>query len=57
MLTVIGSDDPFAEGFLADMEGYAALGVEQVWVGPTGPDPAGWVGRVCEEVLPRLREI
>jgi F420-dependent oxidoreductase-like protein len=57
MLTVIGSDDPFADGFLADMEGYAALGVEQVWVGPTGPDPAGWVSRVCEEVLPRLRAI
>jgi hypothetical protein len=28
-----------------------------VWVGPTGPDPAGWFSRVCEEVLPRLREI
>lgn len=55
--TIIGSDDPLDDGFLASMEGYAALGVEQVWVGPTGPDPAGWVSQVCEQVLPRLTEL
>jgi len=57
--TVITGGDPFAAGFLPEMEPYAALGIEQVWVGP-GPaesDPAGWVERVCGQVLPRLSEL
>lgn len=55
--TVIGSADPFAEDFLSTMGEYAALGVTQVWTGPNGDDPAGWVSQVCEQVLPRLREV
>jgi hypothetical protein len=55
--TVITGDDPFADGFLASMESYAALGIEQVAITPNDPDPVGWVSRVCEDVLPRLREL
>ncbi len=55
--TVITGDDPFAPAFLPRMEAYARLGVEQVWVGPSGPDPAAWTARLCEQVLPRLREV
>lgn len=55
--TMITGDDPFDPGFLALMEEYAALGIEQVAIGPNDPDPVGWVTRVCEEVLPRLREL
>jgi hypothetical protein len=36
------------------MEGYASLGIGQVWVSPGGPDPAGWVADVAERVVPRL---
>jgi F420-dependent oxidoreductase-like protein len=57
--TVIAGGDPFGEQFLPEMEEYAALGVDQAWVGP-GPavdDPAAWVTQVCEQVLPRLREL
>jgi len=39
------------------MEQYAKLGVEQVALTPAGPDPAGWVGRLGERVLPRLAEL
>jgi F420-dependent oxidoreductase-like protein len=55
--TMITGDDPFGGGFLASMEEYAALGIEQVAITPSTPDPVGWVTRVCEEVLPRLREL
>ena len=48
-------NDP--DGFLAAMERYARLGVTRVGFGPTGPDPAGEVARVCETVFPRLKEI
>ncbi|MFA7322926.1 MAG: LLM class F420-dependent oxidoreductase [Candidatus Nanopelagicales bacterium] len=43
--------------FLSSMETYASMGVEQVWVSPTGPDPAAWVARFTEQVVPRLSEI
>ena len=39
------------------MEAYAALGIDQVWVMPPAEDPVGFVGRLCEEVLPRLRDL
>ena len=55
--TVLSGDDPLGAGFPATMAAYAALGVEQVWVSASGPDPAGWVRRVTEEVLPRLAEM
>jgi F420-dependent oxidoreductase-like protein len=54
--TIIFGADPLADvdGFLAAMEGYASLGIGQVWVSPGGPDPAGWVADVTERVVPRL---
>ncbi|MEP7089553.1 MAG: LLM class F420-dependent oxidoreductase [Nocardioidaceae bacterium] len=58
--TVITATDPFDPAFLPAMEEYAGLGVEQVWLGPgrdSGAAPDVWVGRVCEQVLPRLAEL
>ena len=55
--TVLSGDDPLGAGFPATMAAYAALGVEQGWVSATGPDPAGSVRRLAEEVLPRLAEM
>jgi hypothetical protein len=57
--TVTGGPDPLTDvdGFLTAMDGYAELGIDQVWVGPSGPDPAGWVSQITEKVLPRLRDI
>jgi F420-dependent oxidoreductase-like protein len=48
-------NDP--DGFLSAMEQYARLGVTRVGFAPMGPDPAAEVARVCETVLPRLRQI
>ncbi|CAA9574703.1 MAG: FIG00825713: hypothetical protein [uncultured Thermomicrobiales bacterium] len=57
--TIIGGADVLGDvdGFLRSMEGYAAMGIDQVWTGPTGPDPAASVTRLAEQVLPRLREL
>ena len=57
--TVVVGEDPLEDldGFLTLMEQYAALGIDQVWVGPQADDPAGSVRRLCDEVLPRLEQI
>ena len=57
--TVIVGEDPLADtdAFLRQMEAYAALGIDQVWVGPGSADPEGSVTTLCEQVLPRLAEI
>lgn len=57
--TIITGSDPLgdADAFVADMEEYARLGIEKVWVGPPGPEPAAWVERVTEKIVPRLREL
>ena len=54
--TIIFGADPLqdVDGFFAAMERYAALGISQVWLSPAGADPAGWVSRVTEQVVPRL---
>jgi F420-dependent oxidoreductase-like protein len=54
-----GATDPLGapEAFLQTMETYAAMGVDLVEIVPAGPDPAGFVGDVCEKLLPRLAEI
>ena len=59
MATMIHGSDPLDEvdRFLAGMEEYAALGIEQVWVSARPPDPVAWVSRICEQVLPRLRDV
>ncbi len=57
--TTIVGEDPLDDvgAFLRQMEAYAALGIDQVWVGPRADDPAGSVERLCTEVLPRLEQI
>jgi F420-dependent oxidoreductase-like protein len=57
--TIIYSADPLedVDDFLAAMEEYADLGIGQVWVSAVGPDPAGWVARVGERVVPGLTEV
>ena len=45
------------ELFLRQMEVFSAMGVDEVWVSPPGPDPAEWVERFAAQVVPRLREI
>lgn len=46
-----------ADGFLADMEGYATLGVDTVVVSPPTADPVGWTTDLVEKVLPRLADL
>ena len=48
---------PDVDAFLRQMEAYAAMGVDQVWVSPIGPDPAAWVEHFTAQVVPRLRDI
>ena len=57
--TLITADDPFDGSFRSKMAEYAALGIEQVWVGPGTDidDPAGWVTDLTERVLPGLAEL
>ncbi|WP_045824858.1 LLM class F420-dependent oxidoreductase [Williamsia herbipolensis] len=57
--TIITATDPLTDtdAFLAEMERYAALGVGQVFVGPSSDDPAGWVESVVQQVKPRLDAI
>lgn len=48
-----------AEGaaFVELMAGFAAVGVEEVRIMPTGDDPVGWISRFGENVVPGLREL
>jgi F420-dependent oxidoreductase-like protein len=57
--SIISGADPLADpdDFLAQMRVYAQLGVDKVWVTPTGDQPAGWVEQVCTLVVPALREL
>lgn len=57
--TILAFSDPFADvgAFLAAMEEYARLGVELVELMPLVPDPAAWVKRLGEEVVPKLGDI
>jgi F420-dependent oxidoreductase-like protein len=57
--TMIAASDPLADvdAFLTNMEAYARLGIDQIWMSPPAPDPAGWVTEVTEKVLPRLAEL
>jgi F420-dependent oxidoreductase-like protein len=55
---IVGSgalDD--VERFLDDMRAYAALGIEKVWINPVGDDPARWVARTAERIVPALNAL
>jgi F420-dependent oxidoreductase-like protein len=53
--------DPFADvdGYLKTLERYAELGIAMINIGPLPgtPDPAGFVQRFGEELMPRVSEI
>ena len=53
--------DPFADidGYLKRLERYAELGIEMINIGPVPgtPDPAGFVRRVGDELMPKVAEI
>lgn len=57
--TVIGGPDALddTDGFLREMEGYAKLGIDTVWNGPSGPDPAGWMKAVTSRLGTRLGDL
>jgi F420-dependent oxidoreductase-like protein len=57
--TILGFGDPLddVEGTVTAMERYAAMGIDLVEFMPPGPDPAGWVARLGEQVVPRLAEL
>ena len=57
--TIIGGPPALADpnAFLREMEGYAKLGIAQVWNGPAGPDPVAWVEQTATQVVPRLAEL
>lgn len=58
-LTAAYIDDPFGDvdEYLRVLDRYAALGVDLITTGPLpgNPDPQGWVKRLGDEVIPRLR--
>jgi F420-dependent oxidoreductase-like protein len=53
--------DPFADidGYFKRLEHYAGLGIEMINIGPVPgtPDPAGFVERFGEELMPKVSEI
>jgi F420-dependent oxidoreductase-like protein len=57
--TISGGGDPLADvdAFVKNMDEYAKLGIQLVEVTPPGPDPAGWVAAVTDQVVPRLRDL
>jgi F420-dependent oxidoreductase-like protein len=57
--TILGFANPLDDvgAFVSSMAEYAALGVGLVELMPPGPDPAGWVSRLGEQVVPRLAEL
>jgi F420-dependent oxidoreductase-like protein len=57
--TMNGGGDPLSDvdGFLREMEQYAALGISLVDMRNVPPDPARFVSELGEKVLPRLSQI
>jgi F420-dependent oxidoreductase-like protein len=57
--TILAMQDPLLDedAFVAGMEEYAKLGVGLVEVMPLVPDPASWVARLGERVVPALRDL
>jgi F420-dependent oxidoreductase-like protein len=54
-------ENPFGDldGYLRKLERFSALGIDMIHAGPVPgtPDPAGFVKRVGDEVMPKLAEI
>jgi F420-dependent oxidoreductase-like protein len=45
------------DAFLANMERYAALGIDTVWVGASSGDPAAWTTQATAAVVDRLAQL
>ena len=56
MVNGVDGPDPATdpEGFVRDMEEYAALGISLVTLMPPTEDPVGWTERVCDHAVPHL---
>jgi F420-dependent oxidoreductase-like protein len=54
-----GAADPLTDtdGFLAEMERYAALGIDHVQLAPQITDPVAFTAQLGERVIPRLADI
>ncbi len=57
--TMIRIADPISDpdGFLREMEEFAALGIDLVTLTPMSEDPVAWTAQVCEDVLPRMQQL
>lgn len=57
--TILEGGDPINDpnGFLANMEQYARMGIDLVEVIPEGLDPVAYVSKLAETVIPRLAQI
>ena len=55
-ILAVGSPLDDADGFIADMERYAAIGIVEVHMMPTG-DPVEFIEKVGEIVVPTLRSL
>jgi F420-dependent oxidoreductase-like protein len=55
--TIIYGGDPFAADFLSEVEKYAALGISEIKMSTKTDDPAAWLSRVVDEVVPKLNAI
>jgi len=51
------SDAAAVDAFVADMAEYAAIGVDEVFLSPSGSDPVPTVEQLGEVVVPRLAEL
>jgi F420-dependent oxidoreductase-like protein len=57
--TIVGRVDPTGDvsPFVAEMERYAALGIDLVEVAPLPPSSAGFVESLADTVIPRLSQV
>jgi F420-dependent oxidoreductase-like protein len=57
--TILGGGDPIGDpdGFVANMEAYAKLGIDLVEIGPRVPDPVAMVTEMAEKIVPPLAQL
>jgi F420-dependent oxidoreductase-like protein len=51
------TNDSAVSEWLADMAGYAALGVDEIFMAPTDPDPVREIDTWARELLPKVAEL
>jgi hypothetical protein len=57
--TILVSGNPLddVDGFLAEMEGMAKLGIDKVWASNKVEDPPAWADELCARTVSRLAEL